>query len=435
MPLKTTQGNISDLKEGIPWSTIPKTFQDAITIVRQLGEKYIWIDSLCIIQDDLDDWYRESAKMSQIYQNSYLTIAATKSKDSNGGCYSDQDVRCNSKPICALDKDGDPFTIYCRQKLPHWGSGSQHVRDIIARQDEFPLLMRAWVYQERFLSPRVLHFGSQELIWECMEAAYCECGSFDSYRSGEKPKMSHAYASRGADRIFWNMIMEYSALKLTKPSDRLPAFSGLAKQIQALNGDTYIAGLWKTSFINDLQWRCHFPEEAKRSLDQGVPTWSWASMDCYLFGPASNHEELLVSVYNVEVSPLSDDPFGRVASGFLVIGGPVISARLKYFPPQERSRSRYALVPESCRQEVVVEFPDYDYSSPGPEFIGDGELLYCLKLHNRFSLVLRCVDEDSSTFKRVGAAENNLWREYIKWVCVPAKNMYLGARERKLTII
>lgn len=61
----------------IPWDKLPSTFQDAITVTRRLGIAYIWIDSLCIVQDDAQDWEREAAKMALIFESAYLTIAAT----------------------------------------------------------------------------------------------------------------------------------------------------------------------------------------------------------------------------------------------------------------------------------------------------------------------------------------------------------------------
>jgi hypothetical protein len=85
---KTERGSLNLRRRNIPWDIIPRTFQDAITFVRRLGLRYLWIDSLCIIQDDRADWERESAKMASIYTNAVLTIAATKSADSEGGCFS-----------------------------------------------------------------------------------------------------------------------------------------------------------------------------------------------------------------------------------------------------------------------------------------------------------------------------------------------------------
>lgn len=76
-PLRTTKENICSMKTCIPWAKLPNTFQDAISVTRRLGIRYLWIDSLCIVQDDAQDWEREAAKMALIFEAAYITIAAT----------------------------------------------------------------------------------------------------------------------------------------------------------------------------------------------------------------------------------------------------------------------------------------------------------------------------------------------------------------------
>ncbi|KAK0709359.1 hypothetical protein B0T26DRAFT_600750, partial [Lasiosphaeria miniovina] len=137
--------------------------------------RYIWIDSLCIVQDDEEDWRRESAKNSTTYLDSYLTLAVTKSKNCTGGLFS----RYSHRKFCGVDLKGWPFTLYCRQKLLHWELRNKICSDPDEDEDElydshFPLLRSAYVYQERLLSPRVLHFGAEELLWECMEETRCK---------------------------------------------------------------------------------------------------------------------------------------------------------------------------------------------------------------------------------------------------------------------
>src|SRR5271170_8055968 len=87
MPLKSTRDTLKAHFAGIPWSSLPETFQDAITITRKLGIQYLWIDALCIVQDDLSDWEIESSKMASIYSHSFLTIAASHGRDSRSGCF------------------------------------------------------------------------------------------------------------------------------------------------------------------------------------------------------------------------------------------------------------------------------------------------------------------------------------------------------------
>jgi hypothetical protein len=86
-PLKCTTANLNEWKSRIDWDLLPQTFQDAIDFVRRLGQRYLWIDSLCILQDDRDDWDEQSVKMAEIYENSYLTLAASWASDCTGGLY------------------------------------------------------------------------------------------------------------------------------------------------------------------------------------------------------------------------------------------------------------------------------------------------------------------------------------------------------------
>ncbi|KAK8192030.1 heterokaryon incompatibility protein-domain-containing protein, partial [Phyllosticta capitalensis] len=230
-----TLRTIDEHKEGIPWTDLSKTFQDAVSFVRALGESYIWIDSLCIIQDSPQDWAQESTKMADIYQNSYLTIAATKSSNSAGGLFNTPDSRFKEHSF--------------NTPVP-------------------PLLQRAWVYQERVLSPRTLHFGHQEVLWECMSQTSCEC--------------SLGWSTQDLVKEWHRAVSEYSTLALTKSSDRLPAIAGIARQMQKLRrGEDYFAGLWRESCLEDLLWfhNCQQgPGEYRECIrdTRCAPSWSWA---------------------------------------------------------------------------------------------------------------------------------------------------------------
>ena len=170
LPLLTKK-NKSEFEQEIPWLSMPKTFKDVFILVRRLGIEFLWVDSLCILQDDLRDWYFEAAViMSDIYQKSWLTIAATGSKDSNNGLYS---VLGSFHVPKELSK-----SIFIRQSLDHpFQSHSYSLK-------EFLLLSRGWVYQERLLPPIVVHFTQQELVFECREGFWCGCGIYKSH--GEK---------------------------------------------------------------------------------------------------------------------------------------------------------------------------------------------------------------------------------------------------------
>ncbi|KAF2245985.1 HET-domain-containing protein [Trematosphaeria pertusa] len=164
-----TKSSLQARKQGIPWDTIPKTFKDAIRFCLMLGIRYIWVDSLCIIQDDEKDWEIESSKMADIYQFAYLTLAATASPGDSQGCYPETSVSADDLEI-HIPEDVGACRIAVRRPLKHWDN-------LIPSQlkQQFPLLSRAWVFQERILSPRVLHFCKSELVWECRQLSVCEC--------------------------------------------------------------------------------------------------------------------------------------------------------------------------------------------------------------------------------------------------------------------
>jgi hypothetical protein len=174
----TTLATLGKHKKGIPWGSIPKTFQDAIKFALKLDIKYLWVDSLCIIQDDISDWDIQSSEMADIYQNSYLTLAATASSGDSQGCFP-EGAGLKDEPEIHIPQDvTDGCPIGLRKSLKHWNTISPNLF-----MKNYPLLSRAWVFQERMLSPRVLHFCRSELVWECRETAKCECGGFVDEKS------------------------------------------------------------------------------------------------------------------------------------------------------------------------------------------------------------------------------------------------------------
>lgn len=166
------ESTLEHRKRGVPWDSLPKTFQDAITLTSLLGISFIWIDSLCIIQNDSEDWAIESAKMADIYEYASLTLSATASAGDSYGCFPESFSTSRSLQV-SLPEDVGTCEVAVRKPITHWdaiGQGEMHAR--------FPLMSRGWAFQERLLSRRILHFSEAELIWECRELSACECGGF-----------------------------------------------------------------------------------------------------------------------------------------------------------------------------------------------------------------------------------------------------------------
>jgi hypothetical protein len=154
--------NISQFTESIDVTELPKTFQDAVIIARRLDVRFLWIDSLCIIQDSFEDWAKESTSMGDVYKNALCNIAATAAPDGRTGCFLERNPLLAQ--TCRVRIEGLPgpapvSRIYELVRKDFW---EQEI-------NKAPLIQRAWVLQERTLAPRIIHFGKNQLCWECHE--------------------------------------------------------------------------------------------------------------------------------------------------------------------------------------------------------------------------------------------------------------------------
>ena len=162
--LITTTENIHNLRRRIPWSELPSLFRDSITITRRLGVQYLWIDTLCIVQDDRTDWREQSARMSDIYRHSMLNISATTASNCREQILTKRDVRFTS---IALVLQSNDFNL---------NGKVIRIRPLLMNRSEAIdgrgsyLSKRGWTMQERLMSPRTLHFGKEQLFWECRQS-------------------------------------------------------------------------------------------------------------------------------------------------------------------------------------------------------------------------------------------------------------------------
>jgi hypothetical protein len=329
----TTTANLDDRRQGIPWTDLPRTFQEAILYCLELGISYLWVDALCILQDDSRDWEIQSQKMADIYYQSFITLGTTWSDGTHDGLFPPEQSSRVGKLI-DIPEVGSGLRV--RRGIPHWSRAApKHT------MTTDPLLSRAWVFQERLLSTRFLHFSLHEMIWECAGGLECECGGlyetmnlkrqfalaaklndqtvaeerhqeqlvsrektqqseqeeldpdFDELddelgaRVQQRREVEDRAARRRAEKRRikfapikeWHGIVEqYSTLALTDQADRLPALSGLAGRISTFLG-TYLAGLWSSSILADLAWKAdRQPDEPSRAQSYLGPSWSWVSV-------------------------------------------------------------------------------------------------------------------------------------------------------------
>ncbi|KAF2460082.1 heterokaryon incompatibility protein-domain-containing protein [Lineolata rhizophorae] len=337
----TLRSNLSQHQSRIHLSTLPKTFADAVVLCRRLDIPYLWIDSLCIVQDDADDWAREAARMAEVYSNAFVTIAADAAANSHMGFLGENNRHgCNKVvPVPCRDRNGGEATVFVRRAgLASTPSHSVHDRAGLSRSR---LSTRGWVFQERMLSPRTLYFTAAEMGWSCRTEVACECRV-----NGRAQKKSQTVSDNESDRAWgtewWRIVSSFSSLDLTFSEDRLPAISGLAAEmLQKLgpSADEYWCGIWKKSLPLDLVWWVDSVAMTSSSKSKRhekspyyAPTWSWASVTgpissfCLLI-PGSDLPRWTLDLKIIEghCDPVGPNPFGPARPGAcLKVSAPLV---------------------------------------------------------------------------------------------------------------
>lgn len=303
--LQLVAHNYSDFLTGINMENLPKTFQDAIQITRDLGIDYIWIDSLCIIQGDVKDWEREAGAMSMVYGGSFLNIAAASSMNAHGGLFT-----C---PEVFIDGLQTHVTVRGRRLGKEIHDIHLYHRSVTGSH----LATRAWTLQEKLLAPRTLHIGDRGGFWECRSKTASEClplGFESLYRLMESQK------ENDTSMHAWQDIVEvYSAANLSHTTDKLPGLAGIARKFYEDTKDRYLAGLWENSELSrNLCWAVSSP----RAHSGRSPSWSWASIDgpVYYHNPKGSQGYLNhfpIRLLEANMSFRTGDPFGDVHGGSL----------------------------------------------------------------------------------------------------------------------
>ena len=350
-PAATTKSNLNNHCTGIIISKLPQTFRDAILITRKLGYQFLWIDSLCIVQDSLIDWQEESVKMNTIYSNAVLNISADAAADSFQGIFSSSNRKIDGRtPITPPPR---PDLIQIPVHSPKTGLKSTlyanrwHYDRFL---DNDPLQERGWVLAEAVLSRRRLRYTSGGLAWSCPQVpTFCEetrphqihdlveqSAYINSVYQIPYESLPPRYVHEGErDERYWEIIewwyrrvSDYINRQLTFQHDKFPAFSGIAKTYSDRTGYSYKAGILVEDFRRGLLW-----QTCGRPVDIEVaPSWSWAVVG----HQAITHPKIYEWVYahqtyvadpneveliDICVANLRDDPFGQVISGSLTLRG------------------------------------------------------------------------------------------------------------------
>lgn len=297
--ITTTLSTLPARRRQILFRDMPATFQDAVTVSRQMNIRYLWIDALCIIQDSQLDWRKESVQMCKIYQHALFTITSAHSSDAYGGLFAKRDGTLYLPfeiVIPLLDREAHfLFSPFGREDVP------VDPRDL-------PINTRAWTLQELVLSKRTLIYDPGMLRWECHSMRGSESfpmGGIVRHDDIIKRLQKAIASTETHNDIFdffgktirqqsseWQHIIEnYSSRNLSKYSDKLMALSGIVQALLKRTSNVYLAGLWKKQLYMQLLWsvnyspielyggtRTVFKPPPYRAKNAVAPSWSWASL-------------------------------------------------------------------------------------------------------------------------------------------------------------
>ncbi|KAI0966380.1 HET-domain-containing protein [Xylaria arbuscula] len=275
------------LQQPIEWQNFPKGLVDAVKVTSSLDLEYLWVDALCIVQDDQEDKKREISRMSAIYQNSVVTIAAATSSSVQDSFLRNQSVSNTKYSACDI-----PMTLDAE------GSGDPDEPSISVvpvhahRTNDFPLNKRGWAFQEALLPPRLLVFGDLEPFIRCRtknvirKSLSCIEYSLstlvprrmiDSLVSSQYQEMlSTDHKDDTLDFIWREIVEQYTLRELSFPEDRQLAISGVIDFLSEIFSDECYFGIWKSCPIVCLLWKTE-PLEVRSTIAH-VPTWSWMSV-------------------------------------------------------------------------------------------------------------------------------------------------------------
>jgi hypothetical protein len=398
--LISNTSNIGGWMAAIPWGATPQTFRDVILFAIDMGVRYVWIDSLCILQGDGGDWQEESAQMWSIFSNAFLTVVAAAGSSPHSGF-----VNRSPSPHCRISLPPDEATEYadetdyCLRHRPgtKWW-GTDRMAEITGKR----WITRGWTYQEERLARRVLMFGENKFFFDCRERERSEDTDVWLYR----PSWSKVIHTGGADGDYENelapnqnrnsaaakrkmlqrtfdhwqwLCIQYSHRQLTVAQDKLPAFSGVAAAVASKVKTRYLAGLWESNLPHDLFWDTT-GSGAQKSPAYRAPSWSWMSLDSKAItwaGPttcADRNCKKFCRFLQADVTLVGPNQLGAIIGAFLKLEGIIVHVELVYWPRPGKNKLNWTLLYEGegiGQGKLDLRDPDPDGGSEDGEEISN----------------------------------------------------------------
>ncbi|KAJ8133601.1 hypothetical protein O1611_g9 [Lasiodiplodia mahajangana] len=327
-PLQLTTKNQTEFKKSISLKRVPNLYKDSIEVALALEIRYIWVDSLCIMQDSREDWRQESAMMSLVYQNGLFNIEAVSSKNCHYSMFALRDPALLYPHIVQMGTPTEPkHEKWTENDDEYWATGGFVEEEI--------LYGRGWVLQERLLAIRSVMFTKKQIFYRCAEEFTSEIEGLKHFpvdsRRGYSLFRNLSTAGLTKENCFelWRLVIrKYGLCALTVPGDKLVAIAGIARMFGNVRQSRYLAGLWEHTLLEDLLWY-RSGDSYQRPTDYRAPTWSWASVNTIEHREERNvrHQpctECLLSVpvvTEVSTTLVGTDEYGEVEGGKLVLKG------------------------------------------------------------------------------------------------------------------
>ncbi|CAK7232355.1 hypothetical protein SCUCBS95973_008232 [Sporothrix curviconia] len=339
-----------------PDKELPANFRDAMAVTRALGIPYLWIDSLCIIQDSVDDWRRESRVMGAVYSRATVSLLAMASTASGEGIL--KMTPKQSAPRCVVPLASNNGTITFQAETIF--QNSENLRQLT---ETAPLSKRGWCLQELVFASRILFYGRDQIYWFCPQGGYKSAEALPDgilYPHNKYPSISSFYYAQNQGTMtkidvsstvehiltdFYHFIEFYAQRRLTFGIDKFPAVTSFAQNVHAAlkrhsSGFEYMAGVWSGDFRRGLLFcpqRMHAPhvlQANEKDCLYRAPSWSWAVTDTpIVFLAAQTPRTAVPSPLNLQLiswgSVLRDpnNPFGSVDDAHIVVKGRVCTLR------------------------------------------------------------------------------------------------------------
>jgi ankyrin repeat protein len=255
--------------------SLPVAVSDTIILLQKLGERYLWVDCLCIVQDD-ETTREQIDHMDDVYSGAYLTvIAATSSRLSTTrkNKIKDQRARSESKSTQYIKK------LYKGLLRSRWAT-------------------RGWTFQEQVLSKRAVVFIDGDVFWDCQYSVW-DKGELnpDAVEStGTSFSTPFTEMARRMSTISWpdfamyiELVTQYNIRDLTYPQDALPAISGILNTLHRGFTSGFVGGLPRLFLDVALLWQPFTKATRRIARDGGstatcgnLPSWSWVGWNCQI---------------------------------------------------------------------------------------------------------------------------------------------------------